>query len=151
MAKTEFVEKENIPEEKPDFVEQGPKVSPKLSKVTHYFFGITKFLLGVSLLPFVYSSTISFISGLETVDRDIQGAFWFGVAALVIVHLLIWDVGIIYTKGHKILEVLFNYFKPFVKVAPYLLPIYAIVVCLAYSIVSVFVKSADLLTGFVFR
>jgi len=150
MAKTEFLEKENIPDEKPDFSEQEPKVSPKLAKLSHYFFGITKVLIGVSLLPFVYSSTISFIIGLESVDKVIQGAFWFGVASLVIIHLLIWDVGVIYAKGHKILEVLFNYIKPLVKVAPYLLPIYAIVVCIIYSILSMFVKSADLLNSFVF-
>lgn len=123
----------------------GEGIKANISNLSNWFFGFTKFILGVCFLPFVCSSTLAFINELNRLDRLYQDYFWLGVISLIIVHLLIWEPAIIYNRGHKILELVFSYFKPLVKVAPYLLPIYAIVLFLLYLLLSYFIKSADLL------
>jgi len=125
-------------------------VKLKLSGFSTWIFGITKFILGILLLPFVYAATIAFLNELNTIDLSLQNYFWAGVIALVILHLIVWEPQAIYTKGHKILEVVFSFFKPLVKVAPYLLPIYTIVLFSIYLLLSLIIKSPDLLKYFIF-
>lgn len=128
----------------------GANLKSKISDLSNWMFGLTKFLLGVLLLPFVFSSTVSFLNELNIIEKSLQVYFWNGVLSLVIVHLLIWEPAVIYSRGHKILEFVFSYIRPLVKVAPYLLPIYAIVVFLIYLVLSIFIKSADLLNYTIF-
>jgi len=116
----------DIPEEKPN----------------HFaaFFGRTfdviKLLLGICLLPFVYSFTISFLSELSGIDKHLQKDFWVGVIALLLVYLFVWEPAVVYKKGQKLLELIFMFIKPLVKVAPYLLPIYTLVLFVLYLIFS---------------
>jgi len=104
-------------------------------------FGIIKFILGVCLLPFVYTSSVSFINEFTLIERPLQNYFWSGIITFLFIYLFIWEPVIIYTKGQKLLELVFSFFKPLVRVAPYLLPIYTIVLFIVYGILS-FVFSA---------
>ncbi len=148
MDKKEFVEQEFNPEA--ESAGGGLDIYSKFSAFTNWLFGLTKFILGVSLLPFVYGVSLALLKELSLIEATARAYLWAGVAALVIIHLLIWEPAIIYAKGHKILEVVFKFFKPLVKVAPYLLPIYTIVLFLFYLLLSVMVKSSDLIYYFAF-
>ncbi len=128
----------------------GANIKSKMSDLSNWAFGATKFIFGVFLLPFVCSATMSFINELRGIDKIARDYFLLGVISLTVIHLLIWEPAIIYNRGHKILEFVFSYFKPLVKVAPYLLPIYTIVLFLIYLVLSLFVKSPDLLNYFIF-
>lgn len=141
MEKIEFPEKDSGPEPS----KFGSAVKEKISGFKHWLFGVTKFLLGVLLLPFVYSVTASFLNQLSLTPKPQQDYFWAGVASFLVIYLLIWEPAKIYAYGHKILEMVFNYFKPLVKVAPYLLPIYTITFAVAYLFLSLAIKSTDLL------
>ncbi|MFH0855972.1 MAG: hypothetical protein V1869_05665 [Candidatus Omnitrophota bacterium] len=103
-------------------------------------FDIIKFILGVSLLPFVYSSTLAFLSQVSCIEFSFQNYFWSGAVTLLLVYLFIWEPKIAYEKGHKLLEVIFSFFQPLVKVAPYLLPIYTIIIFALYSFLSIFIR-----------
>jgi hypothetical protein len=123
------------------------------SKVTGFsnrLFGITKFILGLCLLPFVYSVSVSFLNEFSLVPLQLQDYFWSGVITLLIVYLFIWEPVVIYTKGQKILELVFTFFKPLVRVAPYLLPIYTIILLVGYSIFFAMTRSAELIDSFIF-
>lgn len=151
MDKQEFVEQEFNPEAQgAEGGGGGLDIQSKFSALTNWLFGFTKFLLGVSLLPFVYGVSLALLYELSKIESTARAYIWAGVAALVIIHLLIWEPAIIYAKGHKILEVVFKFFKPLVKVAPYLLPIYTIVLFLAYLLLSTMMKSPDLIYYFAF-
>lgn len=139
MEKKEFPKKEN-----------NLNIKPRISGLLHLLFGITKFILGISLLPFVYSVSVSFLTEFTLVDKPLQNYFWAGVISLLIAYLFIWEPAVIYTGGHKILEVVFSFFKPLVKVAPYLLPIYTIVLAISYILLSYVVKSSNLVNYFIF-
>jgi len=122
----------------------------KISNLSNKVFGIIKFLLGICLLPFVYSSTISFLNELVLIDKIRQDYFWLGIISLLVIYLFVWEPAVIYSRGHKILELVFNFFKPLVRVAPYLLPIYAIIVFVLYQVLSMAITSEWLVRYTVF-
>ncbi len=68
----------------------------------------------------------------------------------MVVYLFIYEPVRIYNRGHKILENIFRFFAPLVKVAPYLLPIYTIILfplCGLFLLVS---KNSSAIEYFVF-
>lgn len=128
----------------------GANIKSKVEGFSHWLFGMTKFLMGILLLPFVYSATTIFFKELGLIEKPLQNYFWAGIITLLVIHLLVWEPAPIYSKGHKILEAVFNFFKPLVKVAPYVLPIYTIVLFVLYILLALFIKSPDLINYFVF-
>lgn len=100
---------------------------PKRSGFGSKIFGIIKFILGLGLLPFVYSATRAFLNELSVLDVSTYNYFFSGVVSFTVIYLFIFEPTAVYNKGHKILEVVFRFFTPLVRVAPYLLPIYVII------------------------
>ncbi|TRZ95284.1 hypothetical protein D4R78_04090 [bacterium] len=133
---------------------ESPKIessSPlKIAGFSSRIFSIIKFILGVCLLSFVYSYSAALIDELSLVDKSLQTDFWAGVVTLLIVYLFIWEPALIYTKGQKLVEIVFSFFRPLVRVAPYLIPIYTLVLFFLYGIVYFIVKSESLTHYFVF-
>lgn len=120
----------------------------KVSGLSARAFAVVKFILGVCLLPFVYASTVAFLSEFSTVDKAAQNYFWSGVLVFILIHLIIWEPAIFYLKGQKILEAIFSFFRPLVRVAPYLLPIYVVILFIIY-IFSQFIFKSVLLTKYI--
>jgi hypothetical protein len=108
--------------------------SSKISGLSSKAFGIIKFVLGLLLLPFVFSSAVSFLNEFGLVSRNLQAIFWSGVISFLVIYLFIWEPALIYNKGHKLLEIMFSFFKPMVNVAPFLLPIYVILSFIIYGL-----------------
>jgi hypothetical protein len=146
MEKKEFL-KPNI---EGDFQFRAGGISSKLSGVTSKVFWLIKLILGISLLPFVYSASIAFLNELGLIEKSLQNAFWSGIITILIIYLFIWEPMIIYIKGQKLLEVIFNFFKPLVRIAPYLLPVYTIIVFILYELLSRVVKSRWLIEYSIF-
>ncbi|MDD5561626.1 MAG: hypothetical protein PHT50_05825 [Candidatus Omnitrophica bacterium] len=119
--------------------------SSKFSGLSSKAFGIIKFILGILLLPFVFSTTVSFLNEFGLVDKSLQAVFWKGVVCFLAVYLFIWEPAAIYNRGHKLLEIVFSFFKPMVNVAPFLLPIYTILVFILYGLLSLGIKSSWLI------
>jgi len=145
MAKKEF------PEKKPARGKEGPvqndfggglsgDFSSKISGLSSKLFGVVKVLLALLILPFVYSSIISFLNEFAQIDKGLQQIFWNGGIIFLAVYLFIWEPVIIYNKGHKLLEIMFSFFKPMVNVAPFLLPIYTILFFIIYGLLSLGIK-----------
>ena len=124
--------------------------TPKIPGLSAKAFGVIKFTLGIMLLPFVYSASVSFFKEFAVVDAVQQENFWAGVITFLVVYLFVWKPAFIYNKGQQVLEVLFSFFKPLVKVAPYLVPIFAILLFLAYKITVFVAGPSRWLTYFVF-
>ena len=129
MAKVESPNNKEIPKPGSNFM---PKISGFLQKI----FGMSKFILGICLLPFVYTASVAFLVELSSIDEDPQTYFWLGVISMLIVYLFIWEPAVIYARGQKLVEVVFNFLKPLVRIAPYVLPIYTIVIFFVYLIIA---------------
>jgi hypothetical protein len=149
MAKKEFPEKQAPKgKEKPEQNNPGAlsgDFSSKLSGLSSKLFGIIKFILAVILLPLVYSSVVAFINEFTQVDQVLQQVFYNGIISFLAVYLFIWEPVVIYNKGHKLLEIVFSFFKPMVNVAPFLLPIYTILIFIIYGLLALGIKSFHLI------
>lgn len=119
--------------------------SSKISGLSSKAFGIIKFILGILFLPFVYSTAVSFLNELGAMDKNFQAIFWNGAICFLIVYLFIWEPLAIYNYGHKLLETVFSFFKPMVNVAPFLLPIYTLLIFIIYGLLSLVIKSGWLI------
>ena len=115
--------------------------SSKLSGLSSKLFGVVKVILAVLILPFVYSAIVSFLNEFSQIDKGLQQTFWDGMIVFLAVYLFIWEPALIYNKGHKLLEIMFSFFKPMVNVAPFLLPIYTILFFILYALLSIGIKS----------
>ncbi|MFA4933534.1 MAG: hypothetical protein WC574_03780 [Candidatus Omnitrophota bacterium] len=140
MAKKEFSEKLH-PKGKDDFAQNDfgglfGDFSSKVSGLSSKLFGLIKIILAVLILPFVYSSAASFFNEFSQIDAGLQKIFWNGVVTFLLIYLFIWEPVVIYNKGHKLLEVVFSFFKPMINVAPFLLPIYTILFFVIYGVLS---------------
>ncbi len=123
---------------------------PKASGFSGKVFGITKFILGICLLPFVYSLSASFLREFGLVEKGFRDYFWAGVITFIIIHFFVYEPAIIYQRGRRLLELIFSFFAPLVKVAPPLLPIYSIVIFIAYLLLSLVFKAGELFNFFLF-
>ena len=145
MAKKEFPDKQAPKiKEKPMENERGGlfgDFSSKISGLSSKLFGIIKFILAIILLPLVYSSVVSFINEFTQIDQGLQQIFYNGIISFLAIYLFIWEPAVIYNKGHKLLEIMFSFFKPMVNVAPFLLPIYTILLFIIYGLFALGVKA----------
>ena len=148
MAKKELPDKKALRgKEKPEQNDVGGfsgDFSSKISGLSSKIFGIIKFILAIILLPLVYSSVVSFINEFTQVDKSLQQIFYNGIISFLAIYLFIWEPAIIYNKGHKLLEIMFSFFKPMVNVAPFLLPIYTILFFILYGLSNLGVSSHTL-------
>lgn len=143
MEKREFPDKKEFPSKPEGALEPKESVIPeKLSKFSDKVLGVIKLLLGLCLLPVVYSSLVSFLNEISLINKNHQNYFWAGMITFLTIHLFIWEPAVIYSKGHRVLEIVFNFFRPLVKFAPYVLPIYTILVFTIYGSLSFFIRSA---------
>jgi len=147
MEKKEFP-KLKIEDTGPELGNIGGGLKPKISNFTRRLFIFTKLALGICLLPVVYCMTVAFLKQFSLVGKTLENYFWWGIVAFLVIYLFIWEPVKIYTRGQKILEWVFSFFKPLVRVAPYLLPIYTIIILIAYWISTWF--NSNLLPYFIF-
>ncbi len=126
------------------------KESGKPSWISNKAFDVMKLVLGICFLPFVYSSTTAFLRQIRHIDGAAQNYFWYGVITFLVFYLFIWEIEFIYSTGHRMLEALFSFFQPLVKIGPYLLPIYSIIFFIIYLILVVFISQSRLINILMF-
>ena len=145
MAKKEFPDKYALKSKEKPMENDGGGLSgnfsSKISGLSSKVFGIIKFILAIILLPLVYSSVVSFINEFTQIDKGLQQIFYNGIITFLAIYLFIWEPAIIYNKGHKLLEIMFSFFKPMVNVAPFLLPIYTILFFVIYGLLALGIKA----------
>jgi hypothetical protein len=134
MAEKEFFK--NPPELGNEPSPVASEIKSKLSGWAKWLFIFIKLVLGILLLPFVYSISSAFYSQFAQTDPRIQDIFWWGIATFLLVYLFIWEPAKIYAKGQKILEWIFTLMRPLVRIAPYLLPVYTILLLILYASLS---------------
>lgn len=117
---------------------------PKLREILDKALGILKLSAGISLLCFVYAYSVTFLKEMGLADKAMQECFWAGISAFIIIHFFVYELSVVYNKGQKILAFIFKFFAPLVKVAPYVLPIYTIIIFCIYPLFNLFWGSKGL-------
>lgn len=106
---------------------------------------VLKLLLAALTVPLIIGLTRAFYDGASVLSNDAIKYFIYGFIAYLILHFLIYKPTAVYKKGQRILEILFKFFAPLLKVAPYLLPIYFILIAACFFILRhVFSINADI-------
>jgi len=123
---------------------------PSKGKLQEYLLVLLKLLFGICLLPAVYAVTICFSGELLKLEPQVNGPFIWGVVSFILTYFFIWEPAVFFKKGQRILEFMFRFFSPLVKIAPFVLPIYTILLCLAYLIMAKMADTREFLTLFIF-
>ena len=95
---------------------------------------VIKFIFGLILLVVVYAGTRAFLDEFGAMDKTIKAYFWWGVLGFVLFHFFVFEPAIVYQKGQKLLTFVFKFIAPLVKVAPFVLPIYTIILLCIYPL-----------------
>lgn len=125
-------------------MQSGPnKLQMRLQELAHKALAILKLLLGLTFLAFVYAGSRGFFTKFRQADADLQTCFWSGMVAFLITYLFLYEPTVVYQKGQKILAFIFKFFNPLVKVAPFVLPIYSMLVFAAYPLLRIWLDPQD--------
>ncbi len=123
---------------------------PSKNKIKEFFTLFLKLTIGILLLPVVYAVTVNFGQELLKVEPSVSHSFLWGIVSFVGAYLFIGEPAILYKKGQRIVEVLVRFFAPLVKVAPFVLPIYTILIFSIYLILSSLMDIREYITMFLF-
>ncbi|MCX7926742.1 MAG: hypothetical protein N2606_01170 [Candidatus Omnitrophica bacterium] len=126
------------------------RLSPGVRHIVNRVLSVIKLILGLCFLALVYTGSFGFLKELKNADPRLQRDFWAGVITFVLIYLFLYEPMPVYQKGQKILAFLFKFFAPLVKFAPYVLPIYTILACAFYPLVSLFWKEPAVLEYFIY-
>jgi hypothetical protein len=123
---------------------------PSKNKLKEIAFTLLKLTAGICLLTFVYGVSVSFSDELVKLAPAVVRSFVWGMAGFLGIYLFIYEPAVLFKKGQRILEVIFRFFAPLVRVAPYALPAYTFLICFVYLIWSSFVDIDNYLSVFLF-
>jgi hypothetical protein len=113
-----------------------PATSGKGS-ITQMFILILKFLLAVILLPIVMGMTYAVQGELATFEPAARDILMIGMVSYVILRFFVYDFFAIYTFGQGMVTMVFQFLKPLVSAAPYVLPIYTLMTIVIYGVLKI--------------
>ena len=111
---------------------------------------ILKFVVTLLLIPLVIASVISFTRALQLLPAGRWENFCAGMLLYVLLHLFVFEFRGMYQFGQKVVADLCGFFAPLVKVAPFVLPIYSIVLLVLHYLVKFFYHTESLTQIFMF-
>ncbi len=114
-------------------------------KLARIFLNTLKLVLGLLVVPFVISVSIVFIKSIAQIDSTALSYFINGMVFFLVLYLFIYEPRFFYRKGQHFLEVIFRFFAPLVKTAPYVLPIYVVIFGMLYFVLRLFSDSVYIL------
>ncbi|MBF0484898.1 MAG: hypothetical protein HQL16_00120 [Candidatus Omnitrophica bacterium] len=113
-------------------------------------FLILKFVFALIILPVVVALTFAFQNELATFEPALRHTLWQGMVTYVLLRFFVYDFSAVYAFGQGIVTSVFQFLKPLVNAAPYVLPIYTILVLLVYAVISVMGKLSGYESVFIF-
>lgn len=135
---------------------------------------ILRFIISIILVPVCIIVTISFYNGILSINAVSESGLYFILGSLLysMMHLLLFKLNFLYVLGHEVMHALATLFSGgkvkeikvsgkagsvksttpnfFVILAPYLVPIYTVLVALIYFIMSFYVVATKYLPIFIF-
>ncbi|MFH1359569.1 MAG: hypothetical protein ABIJ41_00835 [Candidatus Omnitrophota bacterium] len=107
------------------------------------FLIVLKFIIFVCLIPVVIAATRGFVEQMSSIPDVLRAFFLWGIFVYIFVHVFICEPKELYAYGQKIVSQIFRFFAPLVEVAPYFLPIYAILLLIIFYFVVLIFKAGE--------
>ncbi len=95
-----------------------------------------KFVLAVVLLPLVLASTLALQGQIVELDAVLRHHLWVGMVGYLLLKCFVYDFDHVYRFGQGMVTFCFQFLKPLVSAASFVIPIYTIFVLLAYALMS---------------
>ena len=105
---------------------------------------VLKFVLAVLLLPVVIASTLALQGQILALDAILQHSLWVGLVSYLILKFFVYDLLQVYQFGQGMVAACFQFLKPIMTAAPYVIPIYTVFILIAYAIVNAMGKMQGL-------
>jgi hypothetical protein len=100
------------------------------------FISLLKLVIFIFMLPLAFGYTHGLINALSHIEGALISFFWLGIFVFFITDLVICRLDSVYKKGQDIVKILFHFFAPLFRFAPYVLPIYTIFVLIFSFIIN---------------
>jgi hypothetical protein len=126
------------------------KIQNKVQGFNSRLILVLKLLLGTLSIPLLIGVTAGFSKSIATFEQGYLRLFIAGIVAYLILHLFIYKPVAVYKFGQSVLQFIFGFFAPLVKVASYLLPVYTLLIIAAFFILRDIFKSAPDISTFLF-
>jgi hypothetical protein len=104
---------------------------------------IVKVVVALLALPVVVAITFAFQGQITELDPALKHSLWMGVVTYMILKYFVYGFEHVYRFGQNIVSYCFQFLKPLVNVAPYLLPIYTILVLVVFAVLNAFDKVGE--------
>jgi len=104
---------------------------------------IVKVVVTLLVLPVVVAMTAAFQEQITGLDLTLKHALWMGLSTYIILKFFVYGFDHVYKFGQNIVTYCFQFLKPLVNVAPYVLPIYTILVLIVFALLNAFDKVGD--------
>ena len=94
-----------------------------------------KFVLAVLLLPLVIGTVVALEGEIHHLAPPFQQAIFQGMVAYVLMKFFVYDFDVVYKYGQSMVGACFQFLKPLMNFAPYVIPIYTLLLVIAYAVV----------------
>ncbi len=99
---------------------------------------VLKFIFFILLIPVTVGSSLGFLKGLQAINTTCLNSFSLGAVVFLFVYLFLLEPQGVYDYGQKIMGDIFRFFAPLVEVAPFFLPVYSLLILIAFFFASFF-------------
>lgn len=96
---------------------------------------LLKLCLAVIFFPALIGVSVSFSDEIQKLSPHLVSAFVWGIFSYLVIHLLLYEPQPVYQKGQRIVESVFRFFSPLVKLASFFLPIFSLLTLTIYYVV----------------
>ncbi len=96
---------------------------------------VLKFVFAALLLPLVIGTVLALRGEVAQFDAALQNALYAGTLAYVVMKFFIYDLDVVYKFGQSIVGFCFQFLKPVMNFAPYVIPVYTLIGIVVYAII----------------
>lgn len=120
-------------------VQQEDKVQEKAtgkSSLAAAALAVLKIVLVFLLVPVVVASTAAIFGEILRFDPRLQRDLLRGVLVYLVLFFFVYDFSAVYRFGQGVTAVFFQFLKPLLNFAPYVIPIYTVIVLVVFAILN---------------
>jgi hypothetical protein len=104
---------------------------------------IVKVVVTLLVLPVIVAITYAFQGQLAELDPALKHSLWLGVMVYMILKFFVYGFEHVYRFGQNIVTYCFQFLKPLVNVAPYVLPVFTILTLIVFAVLNAFDRVGD--------
>lgn len=95
---------------------------------------VLKFIFAALLIPLVIGTVMALRAEISRLDMLSQAAIYTGTLVYVLMKFFVYDLDAVYKFGQGIVGFCFQFLKPMMNFAPYVIPVYTILGIIAYAV-----------------